>query len=247
MILQRRSATLFALFFCMILASASSAGERFGFFSGARFWLLSQLGRGYASMPYGGYRNASGFGSNMFSVAGYAAVGGYGYSPYGYGVRNGQVGSGYQSAAGLYSNAFRAGRPQTTTDFQPLMSAITSLPGWNAPVHRVRHRLDSQTSASRPPPFDETGKIVWPSSIPEDSATDSLRRVADDAVKGVFLEWKSHGHASIRPVIDTKKKILAFKHKVLPAVWKKNATDGFALETFFGDLDKALDVLTFRY
>ena len=246
MIPQRRSTMLFALFFGLILASASSAGARFGI-SGARYSLLSQLGRGYASMPYGGYRNASGFGSNMFSVAGYAAVGGYGYSPYGYGVGNGQVGSGYQSAAVLYNNAYRAGRPQTTTDFQPLMSAITSLPGWNAPVHRVRHRLDSQTSASRPSPFDETGKIVWPSSIPEDSPTDSLRREADDAVKSVFLEWKSNGHASIRPVIDTKKKILAFKHKVLPAVWKKNATDGFALETFFGDLDKALDVLTFRY
>jgi hypothetical protein len=246
MIPQRRSTTLFALFFGVILASASPASAWFGH-SGSRYWLLSQLGRGFASMPYGGYRNASGFGSNVFSVAGYAAVGGYGYSPYGYGVRNGQVGSGYQSAAVLYNNAYRAGRPQTTTDFQPLMSAITSLPGWNAPVHRVRHRLDSQTSASRPSPFDETGKIVWPSSIPEDSATDSLRREADDAVKFVYLEWKSNGHASIRPVIDTKKKILAFKHKVLPAVWKKNATDGFALETFFGDLDKALDVLTFRY
>ena len=246
MIPQQRGTLLFALFFGLILASASSAGARFGI-SGARYSLLSQLGRGYASLPYGGYRNASGFGSNMFSVAGYAAVGGYGYSPYGYGVGNGQVGSGYQSAAVLYNNAYRAGRPQTTTNFQPLMSAITSLPGWNAPVHRVRHRLDSQTSASRPSPFDETGKIVWPSSIPEDAATDSLRRPADDAVKSVYLEWKSNGHASIRPVIDTKKKILAFKHKVLPAVWRKNATDGFALETFFGDLDKALDVLTFRY
>ena len=58
---------------------------------------------------------------------------------------------------------------------------------------------------------------------------------------------KSSGHASVRPVIDAKRKVWAFEHKVLPVVRAKNSTDGAALDNFFMDLDKALDALTFTY
>ena len=211
---------------------------------------VSQFGLGYGFTPFGGYGGsgyASGFGSNPFSVAGYGSVGGYGSSPYGYGIGNGQVGSGYRSAGQLYNHAYQVGRPQTTTSFQPLYNIITSLPGWNAPAHRVRRRLHSRPSAPRTPPFDYNGKIIWPSTIPDDPASAGLRRAAEEAVRTVVHESKSTGHASVRPVIDAKNKLSAFEHKVLPAVKTKNSTDGAALETFFLDLDKALDALTYMY
>jgi hypothetical protein len=48
-------------------------------------------------------------------------------------------------------------------------------------------------------------------------------------------------------VIDAKKKLSEFEHKVLPAVRTKNSTDGAALDTFFRDMDRALDALTYTY
>jgi hypothetical protein len=188
-----------------------------------------------------------GYGSNPFSVAGYGTVGGYGISPYGYGIGNGRVGRGYWSAAGLYNGAYLAGRPQTVTNYQPLMNAITLLPGWNAPVHRVRRRIHSRPSTPSVPPFNSSGKIYWPSTIPDDSEAAQLRQTADAAVKSVVSEWKSAGHGSVRAVIDAKKRVWAFEHIVLPVVKAKNVTDGAALENFFYDLDQALDRLTYTF
>jgi hypothetical protein len=242
---RRWNRPILILFFCVALAAAHSARAQYGF-AIAGNPSVSQLGLGYGFTPFGGY-DASGFGSNPFGVAGYGSVGGYGSSPYGYGLGTGQIGSGYQSAGRLYNRAYQAARPQTTTDFQPLYNVITALPGWNAPAHRARRRLHVRPSASSTPPFDNDGKIVWPSTIPDDPAAAGLRRVAEEAVRTVVHESKSTGHASVRPVIDAKNKLSAFEHKVLPTVKSRNATDGAALETFFLDLDKALDVLTYTY
>jgi hypothetical protein len=249
MISQRWNKPISALSFCVVLAGADSARAQIGFAT-AGYPTVSQFGLGYGFSPFGGYDDsgyASGFGSNPFGVAGYGSVGGYGASPYGYGVGTGQIGSGYQSANGLYNRAYQAARAQTTTDFQPLYNVITALPGWNAPAHRARRRLHARASVSSTPPFDNNGKIVWPSTIPDDPAAASLRRVAEEAVRTVVHESKSTGHASVRPVIDAKKKLSAFEHKVLPVVKTRNATDGASLETFFLDLDRALDTLTYTY
>jgi hypothetical protein len=180
-------------------------------------------------------------------TAGYGTVGGYGISPYGYGVGNGQIVAGYQPAVRLNYQGFHPTRPQTTTSFSPLFDAITSVPGWSAPAHRTRRRLHSQSSAPRVRPFDDNGKIVWPTTIPDDSSATALRQSAEEAVRAVVGESKSTGHASVRPVIDAKKKVEAFERKVLPLVRTKIATDGASLETFFFNLNNSLDALTYRY
>ena len=101
--------------------------------------------------------------------------------------------------------------------------------------------------APRTPPFDDDGKILWPSTIPPDdpgaraAAGRGGRRIA------VVRESKSTGHASIRPVIAAKNKLSAFERKVMPVVKAKNVTDGDALDTFFFNLDNALDTLTYTY
>ena len=44
-----------------------------------------------------------------------------------------------------------------------------------------------------------------------------------------------------------RSKLSAFERQVLPGVKNSNRTDGAAVESFFFDLDKALDALTYRY
>jgi len=165
----------------------------------------------------------------------------------GYGVRNGQLGAGYQSAGRLYQQAFAAPKPQTTIALQPLYNVITSVPGWYGPAHRSSHRVHSRQSTPRTPPYDDNGKIVWPSTIPDDPAAALARRAAEEAVRAVVREFKDTGHGSVRPVVDAKNKLSAFERRVLPEVKAKNATDGAALESFFLDLDNALDALTYTY
>ncbi len=214
---------------------------------------LDYFGLGQQSTPLGGggnFASASGYVGNPFSTAGYGVVGGYGVSPYGYGVQTGQVASGYRPAGSLYSNVYQAARPQTTVAFQPLYNAITALPGWNSSPHRTRRRLHSVSNAPRPSsisPFDDSGNVMWPSAISEDASTEKLRQAAEDAVRMVVHESKSTGHASVRPVVEAKNKLSAFERKIVPGVKTKNATDGAAVEAFFFDLDKALDALTYRY
>jgi hypothetical protein len=248
---RRCNKPISALVFCLAVWAADSCKARYGSI-GAGHVLVSQVGMGHAATPFGGrgnYGAVSGAGSSPFSMAGYGWVGGYGTSPYGYGygVQNGQVGPGYYAASQLYGRAYQPARSGTVTNFQPLMSAITSLPGWNAPTYRVRRRSYSRPSAPRTPSFDDNGKILWPSTIPDDPASASLRRAAEEAVRTAVYESKTTGHGSVRLVIDAMHKLSAFEHKVLPVVKNNNSTDGAALELFFHDLDQALDALTHVY
>ena len=190
----------------------------------------------------------------------------YGFAPYGYGIGNGRVGPGYQAAGRLYNPAF--GQAQTTTNYQPLINAITLLPGWyGTGTHHPHHRIHSHpsgshagtsqaspsnagslhASGSHAPAFDDNGKIVWPSTIPDDSATAGLRHAAEAAVKDAVHESKTTGHGSVKMVVDAKNKLSAYEDKVLPAVRAKNSTDGAALENFFVDLDSALDAMTYVF
>jgi hypothetical protein len=160
----------------------------------------------------------------------------------GYGIRTGQVGSGYQSAYGLYRQAYSAPRAQTTVALQPLYSAITSLPGWNGPTRRVRRRAHVSYSDPPIPRYDHNGKILWPGLVLDDPASAGLRREAETAFQAVFRESKSTGHASIRPVIDAKNKLSAYERKILPNIKGRRVADGDALERFFVDLDRSLDL-----
>jgi hypothetical protein len=233
MMSRHASKAISAVIFCRTAWTAVSTTAQYGYGGAAGYSLGSQYRLGY--------------GSNPFSVAGYGTVGGYGISLYGYGIGNGRVGRGYQAAAGLYGGAFQLGRAQKVTNYQPLINTITSLPGWNAPVHRARRRMYSRSSVPRVPLIDDSGKIVWPSTVAHEPETAELRHTTEAAVTAVVSESKSAGHASVRPVIDAKKKMWAFKRKVLPAVQAKDATDGAALEGFFNELDHALDVLPFTF
>ncbi len=96
-------------------------------------------------------------------------------------------------------------------------------------------------------PFDDTGKIEWPSAISNDSATEKVRQSAEDAVRTVVRESKLTEHGSVRLVVEAKNKLSAFEHQVLPGLKNRNRTDGAAVEAFFFDLDNALDALTYRY
>jgi hypothetical protein len=218
------------------------------------FVLLTAGSQARAQVAFGGtpgYPTIGefGLGSNPFSTAGYGTVGGYGISPYGYGygVNNGQVTRGYEPSITLNYQGFNPTRPQTTQAWSPLIDAITSVPGWSAPAHRTRRRLHSQSSATPIRAFDNSGKILWPSTIPNDSSVATLRHSAEEAVRTVVRESKSTGHASVRPVIDAKNKLEAFERKALPIVRTRNATDGASLEAFFFNLDKALDALTYTF
>jgi hypothetical protein len=210
----------------------------------------------FGAQTFSGGPTAGTFGRGLNAGAGYGSLGGYGAVPsYGYSVGTGQVGSGYRSASGLYLNSYQAARPQTTIALQPLYNAITSVPGWYGPPHRVRHRSRARAQAqAQPQPsipltrlFDDDGKILWPSTIPSGPETAELRQAAEAAVRTVVRESKLTGHASIRPVIDAKNKLTAFEQKALPEVKAKNATDAAALQTFFHNLDRALDAMTYVY
>jgi hypothetical protein len=102
-------------------------------------------------------------------------------------------------------------------------------------------------SGSHAPPYDGNGKIVWPSTIPDDPATADLRHAAEAAVTDAVQESKTTGHGSVKLVVDAKNKLSAYEDKVLPAVRAKNSTDGAALENFFVDLDSALDATTYVF
>jgi hypothetical protein len=200
---------------------------------------------------FAGHPSAGQFSGGIGTGAGYGTTG-YGsvsgISPLGYGIRNGAIGPGYQSAGGLYGQAYGAARPRTTVALQPLYSAITSLPGWSGGTRRVHRRVHRvQPSAPRTSPLDRDGKILWPSTIPNDPASSEARRAAEAAVRTVVRESTSTGHASIRPVIDAKNKLSALEHKILPEVKDKNVTDGNELEKFFSGLDRSLDAMTYVY
>jgi hypothetical protein len=255
MLSQRFLNVLTAMAFVLFVASGNRAHAQIGLPGLPENPTLDYFGLGEQSTPLGAsgdFSNASGYGGNPFSTAGYGygSVGGSGISPYGFGVQNGQVASGYRAAGSLYSNVYQGARSQTTVNYQPLYNAITALPGWNRSAHRTRRRLHSVSNAPRPSniiPFDGSGKIMWPSAISNDSATEKLRQSAEDAVRTVVRKSKSTGHGSVRLVVEAKNKLSAFERQVLPGVRNKNRTDGAAVEAFFYDLDHALDALTYRY
>ena len=95
--------------------------------------------------------------------------------------------------------------------------------------------------------MDENGTIRWPSALPNDPSLAQAREAAEAAVHTVVHESKSTGHASIRPVVDAKKKLTAFAEEALPLVRVKNVADADALEAFFSQVGKALDTMALYY
>ena len=220
---RARGARRAALVLVMAMAAPTGAGGQFA----ARYPSFSQLGTG------------TGYGAGVGSGA-------VAYPSLGYGIRTGQVGAGYGSAYGIYRPSYAVPRAQTTIALQPLYSAITSLPGWNGTTGRVPRRIHHVRRRSLDPPYpryDRNGNILWPRTIHDDATSTPLRREAEDAFLAAFRESKSTGHASIRPVIAAKDKLSAYERKVLPAVKGQSVSDGDALEAFFVDLNRSLDLM----
>ena len=174
-------------------------------------------------------------------------------------------GPGYQSAGRLYNPGYS--RPQTTTNYQPLINAITLLPGWygQGPITRTtgfiltragRMRVRRRQARRTRVPCTRAARTLRRSTTtarssaqhdPGRSATAGLRHAAEAAVKDAVHESKTTGHGSVKLVVDAKNKLSAYEDKVLPAVRAKNSTDGAALENFFVDLDSALDAMTYVF
>lgn len=116
---HRWSILVSVLVFALVLATAGSAQAQFGSRSIPIYPPAGQFGLGYGTgapygiSPYGiSPYGVSPFASGTFGVPGYGGFGQFGVFP----------SPGYLRSIGR--------RPQTTTSFQPLYNAITSLPGW---------------------------------------------------------------------------------------------------------------------
>jgi hypothetical protein len=179
----------------------------------------------------------------------YGAVVGYPYSaPYGYQITNGQLGPGYLAAYGLHQRAYLTAVPrvpQTVTDYRPLISAITSIPGWyGPPAHtQVYHPERPQPTVPRDELLADDGTVRWPSAAPYDPT----RRAAEDAVREVVQEHRRYGQATVRRVADARNKLTAYARQVLPAVKARNPADAAGLERFIVELQKTLATLAVNY
>jgi hypothetical protein len=176
------------------------------------------------------------------------ALPGYGSAPYGYRINNGLIGPGYQAAYRLNPRSYSYGAaPQTVTDYQSLINAITSIPGWYGPPAHPYHPVRPQPSVPRTELLNDDGTILWPGATPNDATAARARQAAEEAVRGVVQESQKYGHASTRRVADARNKLTAFARQTLPALKARNAADADALERFIVELKKTLATLALNY
>ncbi len=175
------------------------------------------------------------------------AVPGYSPVPYGYRINNGLVGPGYQAAYRLNPQSYYGAAQQTVTDYQPLINAITSIPGWYGPPAHPYHPVRQQPSVPRTELLNDDGTILWPGATPNDATAAQARQAAEEAVRGVVQESRKYGHASTRHVADARNKLTAFAYQALPALKARNAADADALERFIVELKKTLATLALNY
>lgn len=93
---------------------------------------------------------------------------GYPYqAPYGYQIRNGQIGPGYQAAYGLHQRAYMTAAPMTVTNYQPMINAITSIPGWYGPpaAGPMSHQERPKPLVAREELIGADGTVRWPSAL----------------------------------------------------------------------------------
>lgn len=187
----------------------------------------------------------------LASLASPRAEAQYGY-PYGYGIGNGRVAPGYRAAYGLnrgYGSGFSVPRQQTVTNYQPLINAITSIPGWygpSAPSHPQRP-IHPHPTIPRGELLTDDGKILWPSATPNDPNVAASRKAAEAAVSDAVQESIKYEHATVRKVADARNKLTAFARQALPALKARNAADADGLERFIVELQKTLATLAVNY
>jgi hypothetical protein len=175
------------------------------------------------------------------------AAPGFSAVPYGYRITDGRVGSGYLAAYRLSPRPYIGAAPQTVTDYQSLINAITSIPGWYGPPAHPYHPVRPQPSVPRTELLNNDGTILWPNATPNDATASRARQAAEEAVRGVVQESQKYGHASIRHVADARNKLTAFARQALPALKARNTADADALERFIVELKKTLATLALNY
>ena len=171
---------------------------------------------------------------------------GYSYSaPYGYQIHNGRNGPSHQAAYGLNQQAYRTAAPLTVTNYQPLINAITSIPGWYRPVGH-----GPVSPVERPKPLmaraellGADGTIRWPSAAPAGTS----RKAAEDAVKSVVEEHDKYGQAIIRKVVEARNKLTEYARESLTGLRARNPADAAGLERFIVELQKTLATLAVNY
>jgi hypothetical protein len=177
----------------------------------------------------------------------HGALPGYGPVPYGYRINDGLVGPGYRAAYRLNPRAYYGAAPQTVTDYQSLINAITSIPGWYGPPAHPSHPARPRPSIPRAELLNDDGTILWPAATPNDATTARARRAAEDAVRGVVRESRKYGHAGTRHVADARNKLTAFARLALPPLKARDAADADALERFIVELRNTLASLALNY
>ena len=211
-------------------------------------------GRAGAQAPYGyrlnngqvapGYRAGYGYGSNPFAGANLGYGLGYGYSGYGQGFGLG----GYPYGNGGYGNYGYRGynstpRPQTVTNFQPLIGAITSLPGWYGPSGHPHRPVRPKPSVPQADLLADDGSVRWPTAAPDDAE----RKEAEAAVKSVVSEQKTYGEATVRRVVEARNKLSAYAEHAVNGLRQSNPADADGLERFVLELKKTLATLAVNY
>jgi hypothetical protein len=175
-------------------------------------------------------------------------------APYGYGLRNGQVGAGYMAGYQLSPRSgygYGARGAGTVTDYQSLINAITQIPGWYGPTsggHRpAQPQPRPRPTVARSSLLADDGTILWPSATPNDASVAETKRSAEAATRAAVRDQKAYGHASIREVVDARNKLKAFAGRALPALKARNAADADGLERFIVELQKTLATLAENY
>jgi hypothetical protein len=181
---------------------------------------------------------------------GYGTVPGSGPVPYGYSINNGLIGPGYRAAHRLNSQVYGATvlrGPQTVTDYQSLINAITSLPGWYGPPAHPARPVPPRPAVPRGELYRDDGTVLWPAATPDGPAVAQARRAAEEAVRGVVEENRKYSRASVRRVADARNKLTDFARLALPGLKARSAADADALERFIVELKKALATLAVNY
>jgi hypothetical protein len=152
---------------------------------------------------------------------------------------------GYFNRMGRYP--FPPRGAQTVVDYRPLIRAITSLPGWNAPPARSQRQPRSLPAMPRAELLTADGKIQWPAETPGDSRLVPARHAAEEAVELVAREYATYGQSTIRHVMDARNRLTAFARQSLPTLKARDKAVADQLERFIVELQKDLATMTKQY
>jgi hypothetical protein len=168
----------------------------------------------------------------------------YRSAPYGQ-AWSGYPPPGYFNRMGRYPISPRGA--QTIVHYRPLIRAITSLPGWNAPSAASRRQPRVLPTMPRAELLTADGRIQWPGKTPNDSRLVPARRAAEEAVALVARDHATYGQSTIRHVMDARNRLTEFARQSLPSLKARDKAAADGLERFIVELQKSLATMTQHY